>query len=170
MVPTVVHWLQTLHDCQNAMDQDDMTKKDSVPPHILDCINKFYNDFLTSMSDDLHTPVVLAALSDPLKTINDLLHTRKVFIYGYILYWYGYVNSLLLFILVNVDCMVCEEHQWLGCVRELSHGLRPALVWHWTLTKGVRPFMDFKLICSAWKPNWCRTGRGWGVVRVLALV
>lgn len=30
------------------------------------------------MSDDLHTPVVLAALSDPLKTINDLLHTRKV--------------------------------------------------------------------------------------------
>ena len=86
MVPTVVHWLQTLHDCQNAMDQDDMTKKDSVPPHILDCINKFYNDFLTSMSDDLHTPVVLAALSDPLKTINDLLHTRKVFINGYILY------------------------------------------------------------------------------------
>lgn len=79
MVPTVVHWLQTLHDCQNAMDQDDMTKKDSVPPHILDCINKFYNDFLTSMSDDLHTPVVLAALSDPLKTINDLVHTRKVF-------------------------------------------------------------------------------------------
>ena len=94
----------------------------------------------------------------------------RYFINGYILYWYGYVNSLLLFILVNVDCMVCEEHKWLGCVRELSHGLRPALVWHWTLTKGVRPFMDFKLICSAWKPNWCRTGRGWGVVRVLALV
>ena len=30
------------------------------------------------MSDDIHTPVVLAALSDPLKIINDLLHTRKV--------------------------------------------------------------------------------------------
>ncbi|XP_034683348.1 cysteine--tRNA ligase, chloroplastic/mitochondrial isoform X2 [Vitis riparia] len=73
----VFYIYQTLHDCQNAMDQDDVTKKDSVPPHILDCINKFYNDFLTSMSDDLHTPVVLAALSDPLKTINDLLHTRK---------------------------------------------------------------------------------------------
>ncbi|WRX20279.1 Cysteinyl-tRNA synthetase [Theobroma cacao] len=29
------------------------------------------------MSDDLHTPTVLAALSDPLKTINDLLHTCK---------------------------------------------------------------------------------------------
>ena len=29
------------------------------------------------MSDDLHTPVVLAALSEPLKTMNDLLHTRK---------------------------------------------------------------------------------------------
>ena len=85
VVSTVVHWLQTLHDCQKAVGQDDMTKKDSVPPHILDCINKFYNDFLTSMLDDLHTPVVLAALSDPLKTINDLLHTRKVFISGFIL-------------------------------------------------------------------------------------
>lgn len=83
LVSTVVHWLQTLHDCQNATGQDDMTKKDSVPPHILDCINKFYSDFLTSMSDDLHTPVVLAALSDPLKSINDLLHTRKVFISGF---------------------------------------------------------------------------------------
>ncbi|KAK1372365.1 Cysteine--tRNA ligase [Heracleum sosnowskyi] len=29
------------------------------------------------MSHDLHTPVVLSALSDPLKTANDLLHTRK---------------------------------------------------------------------------------------------
>ncbi|KAK2393934.1 cysteine--tRNA ligase, chloroplastic/mitochondrial [Trifolium repens] len=29
------------------------------------------------MYDDLHTPVVLAGLSDPLKSINDLLHTRK---------------------------------------------------------------------------------------------
>lgn len=31
------------------------------------------------MSDDLHTPDILAALSDPLKTANDLLHTKKVF-------------------------------------------------------------------------------------------
>ncbi|KAG5225244.1 cysteine--tRNA ligase [Salix suchowensis] len=29
------------------------------------------------MSDDLHTPVLLSALSDPLKIINDMLHTRK---------------------------------------------------------------------------------------------
>ncbi|ERN14316.1 hypothetical protein AMTR_s00033p00195060 [Amborella trichopoda] len=32
------------------------------------------------MSDDLHTSVVLAALSEPLKTINDLLYTRKVWV------------------------------------------------------------------------------------------
>jgi hypothetical protein len=30
------------------------------------------------MSDDLHTSVALAAISEPLKVMNDLLHTRKV--------------------------------------------------------------------------------------------
>lgn len=58
---------------------DAESRKDSIPPDTLNCINKFHNDFVTSMSDDLHTPVVLASLSDPLKTINDLLHTRKVY-------------------------------------------------------------------------------------------
>ncbi|KAK2393929.1 Cysteinyl-tRNA synthetase, class Ia family protein [Trifolium repens] len=43
----------------------------------LNTIDNFYDVFLTSMYDDLHTPVVLAGLSDPLKSINDLLHTRK---------------------------------------------------------------------------------------------
>lgn len=33
------------------------------------------------MSDDLHTNVVLAALTEPLKAMNDLLHTRKVHVF-----------------------------------------------------------------------------------------
>ncbi|XWS13197.1 hypothetical protein CRYUN_Cryun36dG0016800 [Craigia yunnanensis] len=68
---------QTLHDCENVLSQRDTGLQESIPPDTLNVINKFHNDFLASMSDDLHTPVVLAALSDPLKTINDLLHTRK---------------------------------------------------------------------------------------------
>ncbi|MBA0570423.1 hypothetical protein Golob_004084 [Gossypium lobatum] len=68
---------QTLHDCENVLSQHDKGLQESIPPETLNVINKFHNDFSTSMSDDLHTPVVLAALSDPLKTINDLLHTRK---------------------------------------------------------------------------------------------
>ncbi|KAK9279679.1 hypothetical protein L1049_013359 [Liquidambar formosana] len=69
---------QTLHDCENVLGlHDAASQADSIPPDTLNCINKFHDDFVTSMSDDLHTPVVLAALSDPLKTINDLLHTRK---------------------------------------------------------------------------------------------
>ncbi|MBA0812811.1 hypothetical protein Gohar_026747 [Gossypium harknessii] len=68
---------QTLHDCENVLSQHDKGLQESIPPETLHVINKFHNDFSTSMSDDLHTPVVLAALSDPLKTINDLLHTRK---------------------------------------------------------------------------------------------
>ena len=30
------------------------------------------------MADDLLTPAVLASLSDPLKVMNDLIHTKKV--------------------------------------------------------------------------------------------
>ncbi|KAM6555065.1 hypothetical protein CsatB_015827 [Cannabis sativa] len=69
---------QTLHDCEDVLRQHEVTAlKDSIPPNIMEEINKFQNVFVESMSDDLHTTVVLAALSDPLKTINDLLHTRK---------------------------------------------------------------------------------------------
>lgn len=73
------NWLQTLHDCELVLSQHDPgLQKDSVPPDTLQGIKKFHDEFFTSMSDDLHTAVVLAALSDPLKTINDLLHTPKV--------------------------------------------------------------------------------------------
>ncbi|KAJ0984777.1 hypothetical protein J5N97_003133 [Dioscorea zingiberensis] len=69
---------QTLHDCKEILSQHDKSNmKDLIPPLTQDCIKKFRHDFVYSMSDDLHTPIVLAALSEPLKTINDLLHTRK---------------------------------------------------------------------------------------------
>ncbi|XP_048331400.2 cysteine--tRNA ligase, chloroplastic/mitochondrial isoform X2 [Ziziphus jujuba] len=69
---------QTLLDCEDVLSQhDEATRKDSIPPDTVDGINKFHNVVVASMSDDLRTPDVLAALSDPLKTINDLVHTRK---------------------------------------------------------------------------------------------
>lgn len=71
--------LQTLHECEIFLNQHEQTvRKDSIPPDTSSIIDNFHDVFLTSMSDDLHTPVVLAGLSDPLKSINDLLHTRKV--------------------------------------------------------------------------------------------
>ncbi|GMH12461.1 hypothetical protein Nepgr_014302 [Nepenthes gracilis] len=69
---------QTLHDCVEVLCQHNVAiDKVSVPRDTMNCVRKFQNDFMTSMCDDLHTTVVLAALSDPLKNINDLLHTRK---------------------------------------------------------------------------------------------
>ena len=71
--------LQTLQDCEEVAGQkDDPSQKENIPTEIVDCIEKFNDVFITSMSEDLHSPVVLSALSDPLKTANDLLHTRKV--------------------------------------------------------------------------------------------
>lgn len=69
---------QTLHDCENILSQHRVAfEKDAIPPDTINDINKFHDTFVTSMSDDLHTPVLLSALSDPLKIINDMLHTRK---------------------------------------------------------------------------------------------
>ncbi|KAJ9546937.1 hypothetical protein OSB04_019480 [Centaurea solstitialis] len=69
---------QTLQDCEEVAGQKgDPSQKENIPTEIVDCIKKFNDVFLTSMSEDLHSPVVLSALSDPLKTANDLLHTRK---------------------------------------------------------------------------------------------
>ncbi|KAM7492951.1 hypothetical protein LguiB_027560 [Lonicera macranthoides] len=74
----VFYIYQTLHDCEDVLSHhDEANRTDKIPPETLNCINKFDEVFLSSMSDDLHTPVVLAALSEPLKTANDLLHTRK---------------------------------------------------------------------------------------------
>ncbi|CAI8599594.1 unnamed protein product [Vicia faba] len=74
----VFYIYETLHACESLLNQHDQTvRKDSVPSDTLSIIDNLYNVFLTSMSDDLHTPVVLAGLSDPLKLINDLLNTRK---------------------------------------------------------------------------------------------
>ncbi|KAF9616660.1 hypothetical protein IFM89_031524 [Coptis chinensis] len=74
----VFYIYQTLHDCEEVLSQHHKAHcKDNIPPATRTCIDKFHNDFEISMLDDLHTPVVLAAMSDPLKTINDLLHTRQ---------------------------------------------------------------------------------------------
>ncbi|KAL8244497.1 hypothetical protein R6Q59_010755 [Mikania micrantha] len=70
---------QTLHDCEEAVGQQDKSSllKENIPTEILDSIESFNDVFVTSMSEDLHSPVVLSAISDPLKIANDLLHTRK---------------------------------------------------------------------------------------------
>ncbi|CAM8916498.1 unnamed protein product [Rhodiola kirilowii] len=69
---------QTLNDCTDFLkEHGDEVQKKAIPDDILSCINKFNNDFTTSMSNDLHTSDVLAALYDPMRIINDLLNTRK---------------------------------------------------------------------------------------------
>ncbi|XP_074275707.1 cysteine--tRNA ligase, chloroplastic/mitochondrial isoform X2 [Silene latifolia] len=69
---------QTLQDCEDVLLQHDRAcLKETVPQDIASRISDFQNSFLISMSDDLHTNVVLGALSDPLTTVNDFIHTRK---------------------------------------------------------------------------------------------
>ncbi|KAF2601791.1 hypothetical protein F2Q70_00025362 [Brassica cretica] len=74
----VFYIYQTLHDCESVLGEKASTfDNGSVPSDTLTSINTFRSEFIASMSDDLLTPVTLAAMSEPLKTINDLIHTRK---------------------------------------------------------------------------------------------
>lgn len=69
---------QTLHDCEEILRQSsERILEDNAPKETFDCIARFLSEFESSMSDDLHTPVAVAALSEPLRILNDLLHTRK---------------------------------------------------------------------------------------------
>ncbi|VAI35828.1 unnamed protein product [Triticum turgidum subsp. durum] len=68
---------QTLRDCEESTQQDESSSGGSLPFTTTHCIEKLHEDFEASMSDDLHTSVALAAISEPLKVMNDLLHTRK---------------------------------------------------------------------------------------------
>jgi hypothetical protein len=69
---------QTLRDCEESCQQQRSNTGNSLPPNTSNYIQKLHDEFETSMSDDLHTSVALAAISEPLKVMNDLLHTRKV--------------------------------------------------------------------------------------------
>nr|GEW01318.1 cysteine--tRNA ligase, chloroplastic/mitochondrial isoform X1 [Tanacetum cinerariifolium] len=69
---------QTLQDCEEAVcQQNEPSLNDNIPTEIDDLIENFNDVFINSMSEDLHSADVLSAISDPLKTANDLLHTRK---------------------------------------------------------------------------------------------
>ncbi|XP_020584113.1 cysteine--tRNA ligase, chloroplastic/mitochondrial isoform X2 [Phalaenopsis equestris] len=69
---------QTMCDCDKFLHESNGENlKDRLPKYIIDCLNKFQFDFEKSLADDLHTPIALASFSEPLKIINDLLHTRK---------------------------------------------------------------------------------------------
>ncbi|XP_068667200.1 cysteine--tRNA ligase CPS1 homolog, chloroplastic/mitochondrial-like [Aristolochia californica] len=75
---TLFYIYKTLHDCEEALSPHrEENLKDKITSVAQSCINKFQSDFQSAMSDDLHTNVVLPALSEPLKTINTILKSLK---------------------------------------------------------------------------------------------
>ena len=65
---------QTLQDAKDALAGDGvpMASEEHVESSALSATVE------ASLSDDLNTPQTIAALSEPLKNLNDLLHTKKV--------------------------------------------------------------------------------------------
>ncbi|XP_072973383.1 cysteine--tRNA ligase CPS1, chloroplastic/mitochondrial-like [Typha angustifolia] len=74
----VFYIYQTVHDCEAALSPFRGEKvKAQVPNEIQELIKKFHSNFVTSMSDDLHTTAVLDDLMEPLKAINSNLKKFK---------------------------------------------------------------------------------------------
>lgn len=70
---------QALADCEQVLNEQDNKEASGNPSkEATELAKSFKATFKSSMADDLHTPVVVAAFSDPLKFMNNLLHTRKV--------------------------------------------------------------------------------------------
>lgn len=76
---TVFLFGQALADCEQVLSEQDNKEASGNPSkEASELAESFKATFKSSMADDLHTPVVVAAFSDPLKLMNNLLHTRKV--------------------------------------------------------------------------------------------
>lgn len=59
-------------------EQDSKVTGGNPSKEAAELVTSFKTTFKSSMADDLHTPVVVSSFSDPLKFMNNLLHTRKV--------------------------------------------------------------------------------------------
>ncbi|PKA66331.1 cysteinyl-tRNA synthetase [Apostasia shenzhenica] len=69
---------QTLHDSDIALSPfRDESFKGQVPADVKELIEKYHTEYLSSMSDDLHTTTVLDDLADLLKSINGTLKKFK---------------------------------------------------------------------------------------------
>ncbi|ONK71648.1 uncharacterized protein A4U43_C04F10890 [Asparagus officinalis] len=74
----VFYIYQTLHDCEVALSPFcDVYSKAQVSAEAQKLVEEFHEDFLDSMSDDLHTAIVLDKLENVLKAINGTLRKFK---------------------------------------------------------------------------------------------
>ncbi|KAL2630897.1 hypothetical protein R1flu_015583 [Riccia fluitans] len=72
----IYYLYQTLADSVEFLN-DTSSESQPASKEVQDCVKAMKSTFFTAMSDDLLTPVAVAAFSEPLKLMNDLLHTKK---------------------------------------------------------------------------------------------
>lgn len=70
--------VQALADCEQILGEEQNEHTGRASKEASEIGNSLKAAFKSSMADDLLTPVAVAALSEPLKYMNDLMHTRKV--------------------------------------------------------------------------------------------
>lgn len=70
-------YAQTLADCEPVLAEKTAATQ-PASKEVLECTKHLKSTYAAAMADDLLTPVVIASLSEPLKIMNDLLHTKKV--------------------------------------------------------------------------------------------
>ncbi|CAM6115231.1 unnamed protein product [Calypogeia fissa] len=72
----VYYLYQALADCEKVLVETN-SRTQPASKAVLECLKDLKSTYATALADDLLTPVVISSLSEPLKIINDLLHTKK---------------------------------------------------------------------------------------------
>lgn len=70
--------LQTVQDAQSLLAETPEADGAAPSDEASASAEALRGGFHDAMSDDLNTPKAVAALSEPLKLMNDLMHTKKV--------------------------------------------------------------------------------------------
>lgn len=74
----IFYLFQALADAEQVLNEQGSKEATGNPSkEATELAKSFKAIFKSSMADDLHTPVVVASFSDPLKFMNNLLHTKK---------------------------------------------------------------------------------------------
>ncbi|KAF9596414.1 hypothetical protein IFM89_010678 [Coptis chinensis] len=109
----VFYIYQTLRDCEEVLSQ---RSKWIARTTFLLLLKLALINFIMILRylcwDDLHTPAILAAMSDPLKTINNLLHTRQVpFSNLYQYFAQNFWEGCLIFVIIQIELFLLGKKQ-----------------------------------------------------------
>lgn len=108
---------QTLADAEDALRASEALPTGSGPEAVSQSSQGIAKAVEAALCDDLNTPQAVALLSEPLKTLNDLLHTKKVAVDVFITRHCAEANTALTSSILTARAQSCmQQYLYVLCV------------------------------------------------------